>query len=42
MNQLKKLQAFQNVVATGTAIVDLLPTVGGNVLESIWLTLGGR
>lgn len=41
MNQLKKLQAFQNVLATGTAIVDLLPTVGGNVLESIWLTLGG-
>lgn len=41
MNQLKKLQAFQNVVASGTAIVDLLPTVGGNTLESLWLTLGG-
>lgn len=41
MNQLKQLQAFQNVAATGTAIVDLLPTVGGNTLEAIWLTLGG-
>lgn len=41
MNQLKKCQAFQNVSATGTAIVDLLPTVGGNTLESLWLELGG-
>lgn len=32
---------FQNVVATGTAICDLLPTVGGNCLEGIWLQLGG-
>lgn len=41
MNQIKPLQAFQNVLATGTAICDLLPTVGGQTLESIWLTLGG-
>jgi hypothetical protein len=41
MNQTKKLQAFQNVIPTGTAIVDLLPTIGGNTLEAIWLNLGG-
>jgi hypothetical protein len=41
MNQLKPCQAFQNVAASQTAIVDLLPTAGGNTLEGIWLTLGG-
>lgn len=41
MNQLKPLMGFQNVIATGTAICDLLPTVGGNCLEGIWLELGG-
>ncbi|MCM2250840.1 MAG: major capsid protein P2 [Ramlibacter sp.] len=41
MNQLKPCQAFQNVAASSTAIVDLLPTAGGNTLEAIWLTLGG-
>lgn len=41
MNQIKKLPAFQNVAATGTAFVDLMPIVGGNTLEGIILTLGG-
>jgi hypothetical protein len=41
MNQTKKLQAFMNVAATGTAIVDMLPTCGGNTLEALWLILGG-
>lgn len=41
MNQIKVCQAFQNVAAAGTAILDLLPTAGGNTLEGIWLQLGG-
>ena len=41
MNQTRVLQAFQNVVASGIAVVDLGPTLFGSTLEAIWLQLGG-
>lgn len=41
MNQTRVLNAFQNVVATGTAVCDLGPTLMGSTLEGIYLQLGG-
>lgn len=41
MNKLVPCYAFEAVAANQTAILDLLPTVGGNTLEALWLKQGG-
>lgn len=38
---LKQLTPFNNVVATGTATLDVLANIGGKVINRIILTLGG-
>lgn len=38
---LKQLVPFQNVVATGTATLDVLANIGGKVINRLVLTLGG-